>query len=104
MTINNLVILGPTATGKTSLSLKLSEYIDSEIINSDSSIFYKDLEVGTGKLDSCFLSFIPKIYILIKFFQPVSLLKKFNIFLKSFGSGALKLIHFFFIGCENSNV
>ena len=49
MTINNLVILGPTATGKTSLSLKLSEYIDSEIINSDTSIFYKDLEVGTGK-------------------------------------------------------
>lgn len=49
MTINNLVILGPTATGKTSLSLKLSEYIESEIINTDTSIFYKDLEVGTGK-------------------------------------------------------
>ena len=49
MTINILVILGPTATGKTSLSLKLSEYIDSEIINSDASIFYKDLKVGTGK-------------------------------------------------------
>ena len=49
-------------------------------------------------------SLVALIYILIKFFQPVSLLKKFNIFLKSFGGGALKLIHFFFIGCENSNV
>ena len=56
MTINNLVILGPTATGKTSLSLKLSEYIDSEIINSDTSIFYKDLKVGTGKPSSNELS------------------------------------------------
>ena len=52
MTINNLVILGPTATGKTSLSLKLSEYLDSEIINSDTSIFYKDLKIKIRNLTS----------------------------------------------------
>ena len=49
MQINSLVILGPTATGKTQLSLKLSQYFDSEIINCDTSIFYKYLSIGTGK-------------------------------------------------------
>ena len=49
MPINSIVILGPTATGKTQLSLKLSQYFDSEIINCDTSIFYKYLSIGTGK-------------------------------------------------------
>ena len=49
MQINSLVILGPTTTGKTQLSLKLSQYFDSEIINCDTSIFYKYLSIGTGK-------------------------------------------------------
>ena len=49
MQTNSLVILGPTATGKTQLSLKLSQYFDSEIINCDTSIFYKYLSIGTGK-------------------------------------------------------
>ena len=49
MSIRNLVILGPTATGKTSLSLKLSNFIKAEIINSDASLFYKELTIGTGK-------------------------------------------------------
>ena len=49
MPIRNLVILGPTATGKTSLSLKLSNFIKAEIINSDASLFYKELTIGTGK-------------------------------------------------------
>ncbi len=49
MQIKSLVILGPTATGKTQLSLKLSQSFDSEIINCDTSIFYKYLSIGTGK-------------------------------------------------------
>ena len=49
MPIRNLVILGPTATGKTSLSLKLSNFIKAEIINSDASLFYKELTIVTGK-------------------------------------------------------
>ena len=47
MQINSLVILGPTATGKTQLSLKLSQYFDSEIINCDTSIFYKYLSIAS---------------------------------------------------------
>ena len=49
MQIKSLVILGPTASGKTQLSLKLSQSFNSEIINCDTSIFYKYLSIGTGK-------------------------------------------------------
>lgn len=44
-----IVIIGPTASGKTSLSLKLSEISDIEIISSDSRQLYKYLDIGTAK-------------------------------------------------------
>ncbi len=44
-----LVIVGPTGSGKTSLSLTLSKKIDSEIISADSRQFYKYLDIGTAK-------------------------------------------------------
>lgn len=45
------IILGPTASGKTSISLKLARYIDCEIISADSMQVYKDMDIGTDKLD-----------------------------------------------------
>lgn len=44
-----LVILGPTASGKTSLALKLSQYIDIEIISLDSALVYRGMDIGTAK-------------------------------------------------------
>ena len=44
-----LVILGPTASGKTALSLKLAEEFGGEIISCDSVAVYRQLEVGTAK-------------------------------------------------------
>ncbi|MEJ2104754.1 MAG: tRNA (adenosine(37)-N6)-dimethylallyltransferase MiaA [Ignavibacteriaceae bacterium] len=44
-----IVIVGPTCSGKTNLSLKLSELITSEIISADSRQFYKYLDIGTAK-------------------------------------------------------
>ena len=44
-----IVIVGPTCSGKTNLSLKLSELIPSEIISADSRQFYKYLDIGTAK-------------------------------------------------------
>ncbi|QQS37867.1 MAG: tRNA (adenosine(37)-N6)-dimethylallyltransferase MiaA [Ignavibacteriales bacterium] len=44
-----LVIVGPTGSGKTSLSLTLSKKINSEIISADSRQFYKYLDIGTAK-------------------------------------------------------
>lgn len=45
-----LVILGPTATGKTDLGLKLAEKLGGELIACDSRQVYKGLDIGTGKL------------------------------------------------------
>ena len=45
-----LVILGPSATGKTDLSLRLAKKINGELIACDSRQVYKGLDIGTGKL------------------------------------------------------
>lgn len=43
------MLIGPTAVGKTSLSLKLAQTVDAEIISSDSRQCYKYLDIGTAK-------------------------------------------------------
>jgi len=44
-----LVIVGPTAVGKTALSLALAEALDGEIVSSDSRSFYRGMDIGTAK-------------------------------------------------------
>lgn len=44
-----IVICGPTASGKTSLSIELAKKINGEIISSDSMQIYKDMDIGTAK-------------------------------------------------------
>lgn len=45
-----LVIVGPTASGKTSLSIRLAKERGGEIISADSRQVYKGLDIGTGKV------------------------------------------------------
>ncbi|MFA5128814.1 MAG: tRNA (adenosine(37)-N6)-dimethylallyltransferase MiaA [Patescibacteria group bacterium] len=45
-----IVILGPTASGKTGLSLKLAKKFKGEIVNADSRQIYQGMNVGTGKV------------------------------------------------------
>lgn len=45
-----VVLLGPTAVGKTELSLKLAEEIKGEIISADSMQVYKKMNIGTAKV------------------------------------------------------
>ena len=45
-----LVIAGPTATGKTRLSLKLAKQYNGEIISGDSQQVYRGLDIGTAKI------------------------------------------------------
>jgi tRNA dimethylallyltransferase len=47
-----VVILGPTASGKTSLSIALSERFQGEIVSCDSVAVYRELEIGTAKPSS----------------------------------------------------
>lgn len=44
-----IVICGPTASGKTALSIELAKKINGEIISSDSMQIYKDMTIGTAK-------------------------------------------------------
>jgi tRNA dimethylallyltransferase len=43
-----ITISGPTASGKTSLSLKLAEHLNCSIISCDSRQFYKEMSIGTA--------------------------------------------------------
>lgn len=45
-----IVILGPTAVGKTKLSVELAKKINGEIINADSTQVYKNLNIATAKI------------------------------------------------------
>ena len=57
-----LVILGPTASGKSELAVKLAQKFNGEIISADSRQVYKGLDIGSGKVlrDSIFLPYIYK--------------------------------------------
>ena len=45
-----IVIYGPTACGKTALSLEVARYLASDIISADSRQIYRGLDIGTGKI------------------------------------------------------
>lgn len=49
MTFNLIVILGPTASGKTKLAARLARDRGSEIISADSRQVYRGMDIGTGK-------------------------------------------------------
>jgi tRNA dimethylallyltransferase len=44
-----VVVLGPTASGKTALSLHMAEQMQGEIVSCDSVAVYRELEIGTAK-------------------------------------------------------
>jgi len=44
-----VVVLGPTAAGKTALSLDLAERFDGEIVGADSRQIYREMDIGTAK-------------------------------------------------------
>ena len=47
--VNLIVVLGPTASGKTSLGVKLAEQFSGEIISADSRQVYRGMDIGSGK-------------------------------------------------------
>jgi tRNA dimethylallyltransferase len=44
-----ILIVGPTAVGKTELAIQLAERLNGEIISADSRLFYRGLDIGTAK-------------------------------------------------------
>lgn len=68
---NCIVVLGPTASGKTHLACKLAYYLNGEIISADSRQVYKHLNIGTGKdLEEYLINFKKINYHLIDIIDP----------------------------------
>ena len=44
-----IIILGPTAVGKTSVSIQLAKRFDGEIVSADSRLLYRGMDIGTAK-------------------------------------------------------
>jgi tRNA dimethylallyltransferase len=52
MTFNKLpliLLVGPTAVGKTELAIQLAERLNGEIVSADSRLFYRGMDIGTAK-------------------------------------------------------
>ncbi len=45
-----VAVVGPTAAGKSELSLRLAAALDGEVVNADSMQLYRGMDIGTGKL------------------------------------------------------
>jgi tRNA dimethylallyltransferase len=69
-----ITILGPTASGKTSLAVEVAKRVNGEIISADSRQVYRRMDIGTGK-DLCEYGDVP--YHLIDILEPGT---KYNLF------------------------
>jgi tRNA dimethylallyltransferase len=46
---NSIFVIGPTASGKTGLAVRLADWFNGEIISADSRQVYRRMDIGTGK-------------------------------------------------------
>ncbi len=69
------VVVGPTACGKTKVSIELAKYLNAEIINADAVQIYKDVNIGTAKISKEEMEGIPHHLI-----DYVTLDKKYTIY------------------------
>src|SRR3546814_19030902 len=58
-----IVIAGPTASGKTALSIEVASHYRTEIISADSRQFYRELPIGTAQPSPTELSAVPPHFI-----------------------------------------
>ena len=63
MTNTVIIIAGPTAVGKTALSIQLAEYFNTEIISADSRQCFKELNIGVAKPSINQLNTVPHHFI-----------------------------------------
>jgi len=54
-----IVIVGPTASGKTALSIELAKLINGEVISADSRQVYRGLDIGSGKVTEAEMQGVP---------------------------------------------
>jgi tRNA dimethylallyltransferase len=61
-----IVIVGPTAIGKTDLAIKLAMELDCEIVSADSRQLYREMDIGTAKPTPAQLNLVPHHFINFK--------------------------------------
>jgi tRNA dimethylallyltransferase len=54
-----IAVVGPTAVGKTALSIRLAQRFNGEIISADSRLFYKGMDIGTAKPSLAEMNLVP---------------------------------------------
>ena len=81
-----LAVVGPTAIGKTSWSIQLAKYYNTEIISSDSRQFYREMKIGTAVPSEKELDSVPH-----HFIQHLSIFQPWTV--GDFEREAIKLLH-----------
>ena len=54
-----ILLMGPTASGKTGVAIELAQHLNGEIVSVDSALVYRDMNIGTAKPDAKTLSSAP---------------------------------------------
>ncbi len=54
-----ILLMGPTASGKTAAALWLAERFPVELVSVDSALVYRDMDIGTAKPDRATLARFP---------------------------------------------
>lgn len=80
-----LVVTGPTAVGKTSLTLHLARSLETEILSADSRQFYREMRIGTARPGEEELQLVPH-----HFIGHISVHDEYNV--SRFESDALNLL------------
>lgn len=81
-----IVLAGPTAVGKTALSVRLAKYFDTVILSADSRQFYKETSVGTAKPTEDEMQGVPHYFI-----DSLSIHEQYNV--GQFEKEALELLN-----------
>ena len=89
-----IVIVGPTAVGKTEVALRIAEYYHTEIVSADSRQIFKELEIGTAKPSAEELGRVPH-----HFINTHSINQSYDA--GAYGRDALECIHSLF-GSHNT--
>ncbi|HHD92393.1 MAG TPA: tRNA (adenosine(37)-N6)-dimethylallyltransferase MiaA, partial [Candidatus Portnoybacteria bacterium] len=63
-----IIVLGPTASGKTKMAIKLAKFFNGEIISADSRQIYREMNIGTDKISPLEMEDIP--HYLINIINP----------------------------------
>lgn len=71
-----IVLTGPTAVGKTALSIRLAKEIGGEIISADSMQVYRHMDIGSAKITEAEMQGVP--HYLVDILEPM---EEFNVFL-----------------------